>query len=134
MRGGRAHVGVFVICAVMLAGCVNQPSPFAKAAGNASSELAAAATTLTYLHHGKLTRRYAQSSFQAYQHTLKGMETKLPTLSGAPDERQIHQLLSLYQPAAQAVMNPCLSATCDWQQQVKQLHQASQALQQAGGG
>lgn len=133
MRWRRSGVLIFAACLILLGGCDRQ-TPFAKAADKGGAQLAAAATTLTYLHEGKITTRYARSSFINYRQVLKGFDQQLAALSGAPAPAHLKQLLELYQPAAQAVAAPCLSDTCNWRQQVMALQRASDALRQASKG
>lgn len=108
-------------------------SGFARTTNNAGSAFAAAATTLTYAHTGKLITAYAQASFENYQSELSGVDQQLPSLGGAPDKQTIQHLLTLYKPAMQAVNQPCLEVSCDWQAQVKALNAASDAFLKAGG-
>lgn len=107
-------------------------SAFTRAANNAGAAFAAASTTLTYAHTGKLQTAYAQSSFENYQSELSGLDQQLPSQSGAPDKRVIQQLLVLYKLAMQAINQPCLEVSCNWQGQVKALNAASQAFLKAG--
>lgn len=133
----RPRVGRCVLAVVMLsllvvtAGCTLAQTPFAKAAGDAGSAFAAAATTLTYAHSGKLTNSYAKASFAAYQQEVKGLEQTLPSLDGAPDENTIQRLIAQAKPAQEATKRPCLASSCDWRTQVEALRQASEALLQA---
>lgn len=118
---------------VLLAGCQFTQSPFALAVGNAGAEFAAASTTLSYAHSGKITIQYAQSSFVNYRSQLDGLDQQLASQQGAPGKSTIDALLALYHAAIPAVDHPCLDAHCNWQAQVAALNRASRAFLQAGG-
>ena len=118
---------------LLLTSCQLTQSGFAKTANNAGSAFAAAAITLTYAHTGKLLSAYAQASFENYQSELSGVDQSLPSQNGIPDKQTLQHLLTLYKSAMQAVDQPCLEASCDWQAQVKALRAASDAFLQAGG-
>jgi hypothetical protein len=124
---------MLLVLAVLLSGCQFTQSPFAQTASNAGSEFAAASTTLTYAHSGKITSEYAQASFVNYQSQLDGLDQQLPSQQGAPGKQTIEHLLTLYKAAMQAVKQPCLDAHCNWQAQVSALNRASQAFLEAGG-
>ena len=96
------------------------------------SAFAAASTTLTYVHEGKISKAYAASSFVNYASELDGLDQTLPSQSGAPDARTIQHLLDLYKPAMQAVNSPCLDESCDWRAQVATLDRASKAFLEVG--
>ena len=125
----------FILLALtaLLAGCQFTQSPFALAVSNAGSEFAAASTTLSYVHSGKITMQYAQASFLNYRSQLTGLDQQLSSQQGAPEKASVDHLLALYKTAMQAVNNPCLDASCPWQAQVAVLNRASQAFLQAGG-
>ena len=118
---------------LLLTGCQLTQSGFARIAGNAGGEFSAAATTLLYLHEGKLTSIYAASSFADYQSKLDGTEQQLSSQKDIPDMQTLHSLLTFYKPALQAVDTPCLSSACDWHRQVAALQQASEAFLKAAG-
>jgi hypothetical protein len=116
-----------------MSGCQFAQSSFANTASNAGSAFAAAETTLTFLHQGRLSRRYAASSFVNFKAELAGLDQQLPTLNGAPGKATLHHLLALYKPAMQAVNAPCLDMSCNWQAQIAALNRASKAFLEAGG-
>jgi hypothetical protein len=116
-----------------LSGCQFAQSSFASTASSAGSAFSAAATTLTFLHQGRLSRRYAASSFVNFKAELAGLDRQLPTLNGAPGKATLRHLLVLYRPAMQAVNAPCLDMACDWQAQIDALNRASKAFLGAGG-
>ena len=118
---------------LLATGCQFTQSPFVVAVSNAGSEFAAASTTLSYAHSGKITPQYAQASFLNYQSQLSGLDQQLPSQQGAPDKQSIERLLALYGPAMQAVNHPCLENSCNWQAQVAGLNRASRAFLKAGG-
>lgn len=122
--------------ALMLAatGCTATMSPFWREAGKAGSGFAAAMTTLTYAHEGKLPVRYARGSFAGFESELAGIDQRLPTLDGAPDSRVVRQLVAVAGPALRAVRQPCLDEGCDWRGQVAALQRASAAFLAASGG
>ena len=115
----------------VLTGCTVTKTQFQNTAGGAGGELAAAATTLEYVHEGRLNRAYASSAFASYRDALLITEKQLPTVPGAPDRATIEELLTLYRPAYRAVEQPCLDDSCDWRAQVEALKKASEALVKA---
>jgi hypothetical protein len=115
------------------AGCQLAQSSFARIAGNAGAEFSAAANTLNYVHQGKLTTIYASSSFADYQSKLSGIDQQLASQQGVPNSHTLHDLLTVYKPAMQAVNAPCLSNTCDWRGQLGALQHASDAFLKAAG-
>ncbi|GAC1401070.1 MAG: hypothetical protein NVS4B12_15600 [Ktedonobacteraceae bacterium] len=117
----------------VLTGCQFAQSAFTRTASNAGSAFAAAATTLTYAHTGKLTMAYTKASFESYQSELNGIDQQLPSQQGTPDTRTVQHLLALYKTAMQAINQPCLEATCNWHAQVTALDQASSAFLKASG-
>ena len=131
----RTHCLALSLCMLLFAltGCQIAQSAFAKTAGNAGAAFAAASTTLTYAHMGKLTIAYTKSSFESYQSELSGIDQQLASQQGSPDPHTTQHLLDLYKTAMQAINQPCLQATCNWQVQVSALNQASSAFLKAGG-
>jgi hypothetical protein len=117
----------------ILSGCSFTQSAFERTADNAGGAFAAAATTLTYLHQGKLSRAYAVSSFVNYESELSGLDQQLPSQQGAPAQSTVQRLIALYQPAMRAVEQPCLDVGCDWRGQVAALERASQAFVEVSG-
>src|SRR5438876_6164996 len=78
-------IGLLLLVLVeMTTGCQLSQPAFTRTAGNAGSAFAAAATTLSYAHEGKITYAYASSSFVNYQSELDGLDQTLPSLQGAP--------------------------------------------------
>ncbi len=131
----RTHCLALSLCILLFAltGCQFSQSAFTKTASNAGSAFAAASTTLTYAHTGKLTMAYTKASFESYQSELSGIDQQLPSQHGTPDTRTVQHLLALYKTAMQAVNQPCLETTCNWHAQVAALNQASSAFLKAGG-
>ncbi len=131
----RTRCLALLLCGLlcMLTGCQIAQSSFARTVSNAGAAFAAAETTLTYAHTGKLTMAYAKASFESYQSELSGIDQQLPSQKGSPDTHTVQHLLDLYKTAMQAVNQPCLDATCNWHAQVTALHQASSAFLKAGG-
>jgi hypothetical protein len=118
---------------ILLTACQVTQSAFTRMAGNAGSAFAAASTTITYTHEGRITVAYARSSFENYQSELSGLDQQLSSQQGAPDARTIRHLLALYKSAMQAVNVPCLDQSCDWHAQVAAIDRASKAFQDASG-
>ena len=118
---------------LLLTSCQFVQSGFAKTVGNAGAEFSAAATTLSYVHQGKLAPVYAASSFADYQNQLSGVDRQLSSQQDPPTPQTVHSLLTLYKPAMQAVNAPCLKSDCDWQGQVDALQKASRAFLKAAG-
>ena len=127
----NATLGLLLLVLLVLSGCQFAQSGFAKTAGNAGGAFAAASTTLSYAHEGKLTFAYARSSFVNYQDELGGLDQELATQPGAPDQRTMQQLLTLYRSAMQVIDQPCLDTGCDWRAQVLLLNKASGAFLKA---
>jgi hypothetical protein len=118
------------IALVVLAttGCQLSKSKFAKEAEKAGSEFAAAATTLEYLHTGKLTWAYSKAAFVSYRQVIAGLDDRLRTAEGKPSPSSIQSLLSVAGPAEDALAHPCLDAACDWAGQIAALRAASDTL------
>ncbi len=124
---------LLLVLLVMVTGCQATQSEFTRTAGDAGAAFAAASTTITYVHQGKITKAYASSAFVNYQSELDGLDQSLPSQQGAPDKPAIEHLLDLYKQAIKAVDNPCLDASCDWRRQVEALNRASETFVKAGG-
>lgn len=123
---------LLLILLVTTTGCQFTQSAFTRTAGNAGAALAAASTTLTYVHEGKIGEAYAASSFVNYTSELDGLDQTLPSQSGVPDAGTLQRLLKLYKPAIEVIHSPCLDASCDWRAQVATLNNASKAFLEAG--
>jgi hypothetical protein len=128
--------GVVVVAVLLmtLTGCAMTQSAFAQTADTVGSAFAAAATTLAYAHHKKITRAYAAASFVSFQDEVQGVAGQLPSLEGAPSARTVRYLLALYEPAERAVLHPCLDPSCAWRTQVRALQRAGDAFVKAAGG
>lgn len=133
MPTGRriSALAALALVATLLAGCQLTQSAFARTAANAGAAFAAAAVTLRDVHSSHITTAYAASSFVNFRAELKGVDTRLPSASGAPDSAHVKRLLALYAPAMRAVEYPCLDTSCDWQGQIRSLVAASDALLKA---
>ena len=131
----KAIISCFLLIGLLLAttACQFTQSAFSSTVGNAGAAFAAASTTLTYLHEGKITTLYARSTFVNYQSELSGLDQQLPSQPGRPDTHTVQQLLALYRTAMQAVNQPCLNSSCDWHTQVAALDRASKEFLKAGG-
>ena len=137
VRSVRTTVGrstLFVSLAIVVTGCQMTQSPFVRVTGETGAELAAAATTLQYVHEGQLTHPYAQAAFEGYASALTGADQEIVTAEGAPSQELARRLADLAREAAAIAEQPCLTASCDWQGQVAQLRQASAKLIEAAGG
>ena len=128
MRRYGGIIFLLLVLPVTAAGCQLTQSAFTRTAGNAGSAFAAASTTLSYVHEGKISKAYAASSFVNYASELDGLDQTLPSQTGTPDAGTLHHLLNLYKPAIQVVDSPCLDASCDWRAQVAALDRASKAF------
>ena len=126
----RRAGGVLVLVVLLLTatGCQLTRSAFANQADEVGSEFAAAAATLRYLHEGKVTRAFTEATFVNYASAVQGAGQKMVSAGGAPDDQTLQQLLQLYDRANEIIQRPCLAASCDWEQQVDTLRQASDAL------
>lgn len=127
----RAVLGL-ALTAVLFAGCQLTQSVFARTASNAGSAFAAAEEMLRDAHKGRVTVAYASSSFVNFRSELEGLDSQLPSQSGAPGASQVKHLLALYRPAMAAVEHPCLTDSCDWKGQIAALDAASKAFLKAG--
>jgi hypothetical protein len=132
-KTGFSLPGLLALLIWTLAGCQFTQSPFALAVSSAGAEFAAAATTLSYVHSGKITAQYARASFVNYRSQLDGLDQQLPSQQGAPGKTTMNHLLALYKVAIRAVDQPCLAVSCNWQAQVAALNRASQAFLKVGG-
>src|SRR5689334_12702270 len=99
MRRYGSIIIFLLILPITAVGCQLTQSAFTKTAGNAGSAFAAASTTLTYLHAGKISKAYAASSFVNYASELDGLDQTLPSQTGTPDAGILKRLLDLYKPA-----------------------------------
>jgi hypothetical protein len=136
LKGSRNYPVCFllpILLLLTLTSCQFTQSAFTKTTGDAGAAFAAASTTLSYAHEGKITYAYASSSLVNYQSELDGLDQQLPAQQGAPDAHTVEHLIALYMPAIRAVDSPCLSESCDWRTQIAALNSASQAFLQAGG-
>ncbi len=133
MRRALSVVSLLML-SVALASCQFSQSEFASQAGKIGSEFAAAATTLRYVHEGRLLRGYADSSFQSYRSMLEGLGPQIPRMNGAPKGKRVERLVRLYRRAEKAVTHPCLDPGCDWRSQLRALNEASHAFQRASQG
>ena len=129
LKTGTYALLLFLLCT--LAACTVTETPFARITSNAGSAFAAAATTLSYAHEGKVTFGYAASSFANFQSELNGTNQTLTAQNGA-DRHTLQHLLALYAAAMRVIAAPCLSNSCDWRVQVQTLAQASEAFLKAG--
>lgn len=131
--GGRWLSSMILVVLLALTACQATQTAFVRTVNNAGAAFAAAATTLSYLHEGKLLTSYARSSFENYRSELDGLEQQLPAQQGKPADGTVQQLLAVYAPAMRAIDAPCLEASCNWQGQVAAMQHASQEFLKAGG-
>jgi len=82
-KGMRRMALWLLVLPVMASGCQLAQPAFARTAANAGSAFAAASTTLSYAHEGKITYAYASSSFVNYQSELSRLDQALPAQQGA---------------------------------------------------
>jgi len=122
---------LLLVLLLTVTACQLTQSAFARTAGDAGAAFAAASTTLSYAHEGKITNTYASSNFMNFQSELSGLDQTLSSQQGAPDVHTVQHLLSLYKSAMQVVNNPCLSESCNWHAQVSALDRASRAFLEA---
>jgi hypothetical protein len=106
-------------------------SPFARMATNAGTALAAASTTMTFYHEGKLLNAYAVSSFAGYQSELDSLDQQITAAGSGLSAEEAHHLLAIYRQALAIVNDPCLQSSCDWRAQRTVLDQASRAFLRA---
>ncbi|HSR24285.1 MAG TPA: hypothetical protein VLW53_12095 [Candidatus Eisenbacteria bacterium] len=129
----RAPVAALpLLCGLLLAAC-GAGGGFQEVASSAGSELAAAATTIEYVHTGRLPASFASAGFVNYRSSLQDTEQRLRTAGGGPRGAGLERLLALYRPAWNAVQHPCLGGGCDWRGQVQELRAASDALDREAG-
>src|SRR4051794_24918474 len=84
-----------LILAFLLTGCQLTQSSFERAAQKDAGTFAAAATSLEYYHHQKLSRAYTQTSFNGFESQLAGMEQELTSGDGAPPPDKLKELVTL---------------------------------------
>ena len=125
---------LFASLAIVVTGCQMTQTPFVRVAGETGAELAAAATTLQYVHEGQLTHPYAQAAFEGYASALESADQEIVAAEGAPSQELARRLAGLAREAAAVAERPCLTASCDWQGQLTLLRQASAELIKAAGG
>jgi hypothetical protein len=90
-RTSFGRSGAVVLAALLrLTGCSMTPSHFAQIADTVGSAFAAAATTLDYAHHKKITPAYAAASFVRFQDEVQGVAGQLPSLQGASRQARAH--------------------------------------------
>ncbi len=126
------HAALLAACSALLAACGGQGA-FRQEAQRTASELAAAATTLEYVHTGRLPASFGRSSFVAYRDSLRNAGESLSGAQGAPTGERMDRLMRLYARAWAAVQEPCLDAGCGWSEQVRAMKDASAALDEAAG-
>lgn len=133
-RGHRLRRSFFlVLLPLLLTSCI--PESFAapafdRQASDAASTLAAAGTTIEFLHEGKLDERYTKASMVIYREMLRGVTGTLPELTGAPDDAALQPVLADLRQAQDVMDHPCLDDEegCDWAGQVDLLAQVSGEL------
>src|SRR4051794_17059843 len=131
------RIGVAAALCVALAGCGSTETitqtAFERQASDGASVFSAAATTLRFVHTdpAKMTVEYGAGSMINYDDQASSLPDELPTAQGAPDAATTAQLVSVVQPAIDAIENPCLLPDCDWQSQAKALDDARDALLEA---
>ena len=122
--------------AVALSACSSEPitqTPFQRAASDAASIMSAAAYTIQFVHDQppKLTVEYGQAAVINYLDLVSSAPDELPILAGAPDQAEVRTLVGLLQTGIADLENACLLPECDWQSQVEELTEASDALEEA---
>jgi hypothetical protein len=136
-RSVRTTVGrviLFVSLPIVATGCQMTQSTFVQLTSEAGAEFAAAATTLQYAHEGKLTHPYARAAFESYASVLVGVDGQIRAAEGAPSPEMAQRLADLAREAEVVVVAPCLTQSCDWQEQVQLLRRASATLREASAG
>ncbi len=126
-------VALLLLVLVATTACQVTQSGFGRTAQAIGADFAAASVTLDYAHTGKITKLYAQASFQNYQEELSGMDQQLTSQQGGPGKATIEYLLKLYRAGIEVVNRPCLEESCNWHAQVAILDRASQAFLKVGG-
>ena len=131
------HIAVAAALTAALAACGSTSSitqtAFQRQASDGASIFSAAGETLRFVHAepAKMTVEYGAGSMINYDDQAASLPDELPTAEGAPDEATVDHLVSLVEPAIQAIENPCLLPDCDWQSQAAALDQARDALLEA---
>jgi hypothetical protein len=128
----RVAAYALLVLSTALAGCQMTQSPFARMATNAGAALAAASTTISYFHEGKLPGAYAASSFASYQSELAGLDQQITATGSGISAQDADGLLAIYRRALAVVEHPCLQSSCDWRAQRALLDQASRTFLRAG--
>ena len=122
--------------AVALSACSSEPitqTPFQRAAGDAASIMSAAAYTIQFVNDQppKLTVEYGQAAVINYLDLVSSAPDELPILAGAPDQAAVGTLVGLLERGIADLETACLTPDCDWQSQVEELTEASDALEDA---
>lgn len=134
-RGSGARASVLVALVLALAAC-SAPSgwtqtPFAREASDAGSTLSAAAELLEAAHTGRLTNRYVRGAFVNLSEQVEGVDSKLPTLEGRPDDATVASLAAGVRAAQPVLASPCVDTGCDWHAQVDTLRSTADKLSKA---
>ncbi len=127
-------LGALLCLTVVVSGCSFTETSTQQFAGATAGELSAAATTLSYLHTGKLTEPYARSAFADYETQLQGADQQIGSMSPPGGQGTVRRLMKLFKSAEPALSEPCLDSGCHWQTQVRALHRAASAFVKAGSG
>ena len=128
------RLGVLAALCLALAGCGSTEAitetAFEQQASDGASVFSAAGETLRFVHTepAKMTVEYGAGSMINYDDLVSSLADDLPMAEGAPDAAAVEQLVSVIQPAIDAIENPCLLPDCDWQTQIATLDAARDAL------
>jgi hypothetical protein len=101
---------------------------FAQTASNLASGMFAAATTLAFVHGGRVTIPYGRAAFVEYRDRLDDVGQQLATVPGNPGGAQARRLARLVDEATKVAEDPCFDPNCPWQAQVLVLQVAGRAL------
>jgi hypothetical protein len=128
VRAPAAVLGA-IVAALVASSCSGATTtPFARTAQDGSGTFAAAATTLTDLHSGRLTREYAAATLGVLASQVEELPDELRRADGAPAPDAASRAVNVADRALADLSNPCLDDGCDWRSQADLLKAAARSL------
>jgi hypothetical protein len=128
VRAPAAVLGA-IVAALVASGCSGATTtPFARAAQDGSGTFAAAATVLTDLHAGRLTREYAAATLGVLASQVQELPDELRDADGAPGPDVGSRAANEAERALPNLSGPWLDDGCDWRAQIDLLKAAARSL------
>jgi hypothetical protein len=128
VRAPAAALGA-IVAALIVSGCSGATTtPFARAARDGSGTFSAAATALTDLHSGRLTREYAAATLGVLGSQVEQLPDELRGADGAPAPDAASRAANEAERALTAFSRPCLDNGCEWRAQAELLKAAARSL------